>query len=420
MDYILASSIIGAVRRKIIQNNIRDSKGNCHKIHSPSDILDCGGCSEKENCAYLKLINSENIRITNFYPIGNEEGNDSISLILNSPVLPRLGSIYERRVKDVEKPVEEFLLFLFLHNLVFNNLNNINNVEGSLIEKFMNLKKRFNLRDYKRRRMDCYCLENHEITSPEIKYEDFAHCAIDYRTGSTIKEKLYFSSGLSKGMSSFYAYLILGDELNIDIFKGEFSIGMGRSRGFGKISIEVIEEMNIEKYIKLRGNKIKESFENLNEFLREFGIKGRTYGIVSGLTNLPLKINGNNINNAKSANNDMVKGNKIELLMKELIKNRIVATIISCKELLNVEYIIGDLKNDIRYDSSLFNGLGGLVRRVVLNAGYTGIYSINKQTLTDEIYQELATSEFSISNIEPWNGWIFYNHPIFLGYNSLL
>ncbi|MHA1370356.1 MAG: hypothetical protein ACTSRA_11650 [Promethearchaeota archaeon] len=386
---ISARSFLGAVCRHAIQENVQNSRGNCSNVTSVDTLPECANCQETENCLYWKLWHTGIVKINNFRCLGGKTDiDDDETWVVKFPLISGLQTLYKHRSRSTE--YKDSLLLMYSLSKILESEKDLDNKNG-FIESYIRFKENFNFQEYKRESANSCGLIDSEIKRINLDYVNLAHCAIDYNFGATRSGLLYFPQALSPGL--IFQSKIFGPRDIIRKLEGEYSLGMGRSRGYGRVMVTIGKGdiRPIEEYKKMRIEEIKKGFEVIQQLLN-IG-EPLHYGTFTGLAPLPLDVVTDDVNKYEYDINDLIK---------KTINNRVNPQ----SNEMNVEFVkasIGDFTH-------LSSDGRGLKINPVIKSGYCGIFTIKE--IDDDLIEKLVELEVPPKDMKTWFGWICFNHPI--------
>jgi len=361
--HIPSSTMIGALARRAILENVSTGLGNCSRLRGPNQMPDCLGCDAKERCIYYQLWMEKKLKVSDALKSGQKGLRDP-------PAVPSLQSLFENR----EKKSKDGLLYLALTRKAIEKKLGLNILFNKNFEGFKKSPKNVGVSD-----------DSFKKVKPELTYSP--HVGISGIFRAAEEGLLYSHATLSPG-SEFVAPAF-ADEGVMRWLKDnspmEIEIGSQRSRGYGYASLFVDEITDLEEYIEGRTKEIDEGFQLIGERVEELTDKKieRCIGTLTGLTSLPL--NGGDPNTSLS---QRIGVEKLELLF--LTYKRGVHT---------------------RYDFQTLDGEGpSLTLTPVIQGGYGAVFEAKGRT--EDLPRRLAETEVSDRGYEPWFGWVYFNHPI--------
>ncbi len=258
LRYIPASSILGAISRQAILENIADGIGECSRILSPNIIPNCDNCSV--NCRYRVLWKEKNLKLTN--AIAGEWN-------IDAPGVVNLQSIGELREKTNGEGKKDLLLCLFVEQ----------EERAGRIQPRILLDRAISTSNYKKRPGDV--VGCNIAGENKVKMIQFGRVSIDYRFKTSREGELYGFTAIKEGQK--FRFMVVAQEELEDYFDCEIKIGAWKSRGMGLVKMRKIDSWKIEDYIKERGEQILTGFERISELVGSYGIDG-WYGTYTFLT----------------------------------------------------------------------------------------------------------------------------------------
>ncbi len=259
LKYIPASSIAGAIARKVVLENSRKSVGNCRDLASLNRTPDCANCTE--NCLYRRLWIDRKVKITNGV-LGEWD--------LSSPGISNLQTVCEPRLKHSKDSKMDFLLELLLERMVWLGKANAGKIKNITEIGYKKTPSTYNGRDF-----------------AEIKTIQFTRVTIDENFRTSKEGQLY--SFTAMGAKNRLRFMIHCDEEFKDHLNGEMKIGAWKSRGMGLVKTKIIKEISQENYVRKRSEEINIGFQKIAEILGEAGLDGY-YGTYTYLTDGTKKI----------------------------------------------------------------------------------------------------------------------------------
>ncbi len=253
--YIPASSIVGAVARKIVLNNINESIGNCKNINSLEKLPDCSNCKE-ENCPYKRLWVDGDIKLTNAV-IGK--------WILSSPGIPDLQTVCEPRSGDYDK--KDQLLFMFLEGMFWKGSVRSDRVEEVRKIGWKKSSATFDGQSF--------------VDVPTIQ---LTRVKIEERLKTSEKEMLYGFTAIKDNQD--FRLAVYCDEDVAKAFEGKIRVGAWKSRGMGLVKLTIAEEFDEDSFITKRENEIERGFEKISEILNVDGFYGTYTYLTAGTEDL--------------------------------------------------------------------------------------------------------------------------------------
>ncbi len=261
LRYIPASSILGAISREAILENIAGSVGRCSQILSPNVIPNCDNCNV-ENCRYRVLWKKKSLKLTNAV-VG--EWN------IDAPSIVNLQSIGEPREKTNGEGKKDLLLCLFVEQ----------EERAGRIRPHVLLDK-VGSSNYKKKPGDVVgCSIAGENKAVEVEMIQFNRVSIDYRFKTSKEGELYGFTAIRGGQK--FRFMVVAQEELEDCFDCEVKIGAWKSRGMGLVKMRKLNSWKIEDYIEERSKQILTGFERVNDILGNYGIDG-WYGTYTLLT----------------------------------------------------------------------------------------------------------------------------------------
>lgn len=262
LRYIPASSILGAISRQAILENIAGGVGECSRILSPNIIPNCDNCRVK-SCRYKVLWKERNLKLTN--AIAGEWN-------IDAPGVVNLQSIGELREKANGKGKRDLLLCLFVEQ----------EERAGRIQPRILLDRTISTSNYKKKPGNVVgCNIAGENEGAEDGIIQFGRVSIDYKFKSSKEGELYGFTAIKERQK--FRFMVVAQEEIEDCFDCEIKIGAWKSRGMGLVKMRKIDSWRIEDYIKERGEQILVGFERISEILGSYGIDG-WYGTYTFLT----------------------------------------------------------------------------------------------------------------------------------------
>ena len=261
LKYIPASSIAGAIARRIVLENFRKSRGNCKDIATLNRTPDCANCTE--NCLYKRLWIDRKAKITNAVP-GEWD--------LSNPGIATLQSACEPRLKQSRESKKDFLLELLLERMLWLGKANVGKIKEITEIGYKKSPSTYNGKDF-----------------AEIKTIQFTRVTIDENFRSS-KEGLLYSFTAMEPKNKLRFMIYCNEEFK-EYLNGEMKIGAWRSRGMGLVRTRIINEISKEDCIRRRSEEISRGFQKIAEILSEVGLDGY-YGTYTYLTDGTKKIEG--------------------------------------------------------------------------------------------------------------------------------
>ena len=262
LRYIPASSILGAISRQAILENIAGGIGECSRISSPDVIPDCDNCNV-ESCRYRMLWKEKNLKLTNTV-VG--EWN------IDAPGVINLQSIGELREKANGKGKRDLLLCLFVEQ----------EERAGKIQPRILLNETMNSSNYKKKPGDVVgCSIAGEDEAVEVRVIQFGRVSIGYKFKTSKEGELYGFTAIEEGQK--FRFMVVAQEELEDCFDCEVKIGAWKSRGMGLVKMRKVNSWRIEDYIEERSKQILTGFERINDVLGSYGIDG-WYGTYTFLT----------------------------------------------------------------------------------------------------------------------------------------
>jgi len=259
LKYIPASSIAGAIARKIVLENFRKSRGNCRDIATLNKTPDCANCTE--NCLYKRLWVDRRAKITNGV-LGEWDP--------SNPGIASLQSVCEPRSKQSGGSKKDFLLELLLEKMVWLGKANVGKIRDITEKGYKKSPSTYNGKDF-----------------AETKTIQFTRVTIDENFRSSKEGQLYsFTAMEPKNKLRFMIYC---NEEFKEYLNGEMKIGAWRSRGMGLVRTRILKEIPQEDYLRKRSEEISRGFQRIAEILGEAGLDGY-YGTYTYLTDGTKKI----------------------------------------------------------------------------------------------------------------------------------
>ncbi|RLI78840.1 hypothetical protein DRP05_05965 [Archaeoglobales archaeon] len=267
LKYIPASSILGAVSRQVILENIADGVGQCSRILSPDVIPDCDNCKVTK-CKYRILWKEKNLKLT--HAVVGEWGIDALGVV-------NLQSIGVLREKANGEGKRDLLLCLFVEQ---------KERLGRLRPRIL-LDETINSSNYKKKPGD---IVGHNIAGEdgavEVEMIQFGRVSIDYKFKTSKEGQLYGFTAIKERQK--FRFIVVAQEELEDCFDSEVKIGAWKSRGMGLVKMRRVNSWNVEDYIEERSKQILTGFERINDVLRNYGIDG-WYGTYTFLTDCTSK-----------------------------------------------------------------------------------------------------------------------------------
>lgn len=262
LRYIPASSILGAISRQAILENVAGNIGECSWISNPNVIPSCDSCNV-ENCIYRMLWREKNLKLTN--AVVGEWNADA-------PGVVNLLSIGELREKANGERRKDLLLCLFLEQ----------KERTGKVQPRILLNETMNSSNYKKRPGD---VVGYDIAGEngvdEVKMIRFDRVSIDYKFKTSKEGELYGFTAIRDGQK--FRFMVIAQEELEDFFDCEVKVGAWKSRGMGLVKMRKVNSWNIEDYSEERSKQILTGFERIGEELESYGIDG-WYGTYTLLT----------------------------------------------------------------------------------------------------------------------------------------
>jgi len=374
-EYIPSSTLLGAISRKAVLENIQQQRGNCKNIKTLNELPDCKTCDE--DCFYKRIWVKGNLKIRPAFYSPKEQSN-----ITTIPPLPTLESLFCSRYPPTE--YKDGLLGDFVFKEVIGlSLSEIEKLEGCSL---ISLLDKLNFTKYKRNK-GTVMINNGKLQKLDLQFSEFSHCAIDSRFKTSKRGYLFARLTLAKN-SVFKTIAIAPTDL-IQFMKGEYFIGMGKARGFGHIKIEVDTPIDRNTYVEERTKQIEEGLKKINDLL--LSSSDTMYGTISGLS--PLSFNEDDP--LKAINKRLDPQNLDKYTMKTLF------------------YRISPYKSFLQDTTPTFR------IEDVIASGYAGVFQIKSHETLLKTAEDLAQLEFNLNSYPPWFGWIYINHPIHYQFSTI-
>lgn len=248
-NYLPASSIVGAVARRAVLENVANSVGNCKYIESVNQSPECQGC--EVNCLYRKIWIERDFKITNaVYGEWN----------LSSPGVSKLQTVCKPRTGRGES--KDQLLFLFLEREFWSG-----KVKSMKIEEIRSI-------GYKK---SAVSFDGKSFNEPKLT--QFTRVAIDEKFRTSKEGMLYGFTAIEDGQK--FRFALFCDESIAKAFDKEIRIGAWKSRGMGLVKINVVEKIDADRFVEQRAKEIRNGFDEISKLLD--GLPGY-YGTYTYLT----------------------------------------------------------------------------------------------------------------------------------------
>lgn len=236
LRYIPASTILGAVAKEILLDNISNGLGECSRILDTSNTPRCDVC-DVDNCKYRTLWRERKIKLTN--AVFGE-------WTIDAPSVTNLQSIGESRVGQQKR---DLLLSLFVES------------RGS-IDVLLNT----DLSNYKKKGGDVVGRD----LSKDVEIVQFGRVSISPTFRTSEKGKLYGFTAIKEGQK--FRFMVAADEEIGDCFSREIRVGAWKSRGMGRVKLKEAKSWDLEEYIEERSKQIVQGFDQINDLLEQFGV----------------------------------------------------------------------------------------------------------------------------------------------------
>lgn len=261
LNYIPASSITGAIARRCVLNNIRNSVGKCSELEDTNRTPECEDCPE--NCLYRKIWIDKRFKVTNAV-FGNWS--------FEKPGIPGLQSVGERRSGGRDK--KDLLMFLFLERMFWcGDLKN-----DRFLEIFEEVKKE----GFKKRALD---FDGNGFGSAKVVR--LTRTSVEEKLKTSKEGELYGFTAIAEKQN--FRFMAIGDEELEEMFKGELKVGSWKSRGMGLVELKIVDSMGYERFVEKRSSEIIDGIERTSHLFSEFGLDGyfATYTYLTDGFNIP-------------------------------------------------------------------------------------------------------------------------------------
>lgn len=370
---IPGSTVLGALSQHAIESNVQQKLGNCSKISSPQDSLDCASCPESDKCRYLDFWERQKLRISDALPIDGTELSTSVSTFI-----PNLLSIHKAKEEDI---FADSLLLSSAQYLAFAEGKNrrlmlqrpiLQSTSGDGKKLLTKKKKQSVLLDESK--------EKSEIKKWEFKSYSATHLGTSNEFLNAKKGFLFSYDAHPAGTR--FSFKAIGESQLLDTLQRKIIIrvGAGRSRGYGLASMYRESLLSHDEYIETRSSEIHKGFKENRHILEKWGID-LTLGTITGITPLQL-VNSGDLLNPKEAIS----------LRTGIAEDDLILAI--CKRMVRP-----------RWDRSQF------ILTPCLFPGYVASFRIDDENLENQS-EDLAEIEFEDVSSLPGYGWIDFNHPI--------
>ncbi|MFN3384499.1 MAG: hypothetical protein ACK401_06345 [Archaeoglobaceae archaeon] len=261
LNYIPASSIVGAIARVCVLNNLRNSIGNCKNLEDTKRTPDCGTCPE--NCLYRKIWVEKRFKVTNAV-IGKWD--------YEKPGIVGLQSIGEQRSGKRDK--KDLLIFLFLERMFW--LGKLKRIE------FLNVFEQLKEEGFKKKASD---FDGQSFRSAKVV--QITRTSVGEKLRTSKEGELYGFTAIAEAQN--LRFMAIGDEELEEVFKGEIKVGSWRSRGMGLVRLRLVNSAGYQDFVEKRSLAIRKGIERISELIAEFGLEGyfATYTYLTDGTKLP-------------------------------------------------------------------------------------------------------------------------------------
>ncbi len=365
-EYLPGPSIIGALSRKALLENVSKRIGNCSTLTNPNQLPNCRVCYARE-CFYKKLWIEKQMRISPALIWDNAS-------LTSPPPIYGLSTIFSS-VED-ENIMADGLLLMSFKRLAINNKK----FRKVLLREFKIVEDG---REYEaKKRSANVAVGLNTLKKITIDFTEHTHVAIDDVTKSSIKGLLYKRSSIKPG-HTMYSYVLSEGPLldQLKKFEGILTIGGGRSRGYGIVNMRLVERKSLSNYMEERRNKILEGFRSIKNRIGEY--YDEYLGTVTGISHL-----------------DISNTTDVDEALAKRLENR-------KEDIVRVE---GKIGNYVRIVKRSEDEKGHLFIIPVIQMGYCATFVIKGDI--EEEARRLAEIEVKTDGLDFWNGWIYLNHPV--------
>jgi hypothetical protein len=363
LNAIPGSTILGALSREAILTNVRNRRGGCAGLGSPNDLPPCEGCTE-EDCPYITLWREHRVKISDALP-SIREGQK----LGEAWVIPELQSIFKGKKSDI---LVDGLLFDAVQKMA---------LKGKAPRDSLRQRLRINGEEVKRSPKTVTGHSTIYNGIQEVTQGSYSstHVCIDPSFRASRKALLFSIEAHPEG--SVFLCNIVGEPVFIEKYvkDREVRLGASKSRGYGLASINVMEEIPLERYFEIRTRAIEKGFDEIQNRLSSYEVN-TPIGTVTGLSPLSLVDRGRGFSppQAVSERIGVPRSSLITLMYRRGVRPR--------------------------WDGGFF------VFTPSLNPGYAVAFTLQGDS-RDEASRLARTEIESLAEI-PGYGWIHVNHPI--------
>ena len=275
-DHVPNSTLLGAIAAAFIRYNVKNQVGNCKNLKTPNDVLQCDTCTEQNNCTFYKVWVQKKLSVSPAYPIPSDS-----DLLWDLDVIHpcyRVKSIVERRLpsesKDLNQSIADNLILTTARKLAYNHdeyvisprwllkdpsINGDSRVKGSSFSGIVSLR-------------DGITGSGNDSLIPTEEYLHrifYRSLALAPNFRSSARGLLYGVFALDAG-TRFNALAVVRDEKVTDALKKNntrVQVGLGKSKGWGQLEINVKKEISTEEFTALRENRIVQGFDEIRTIL---------------------------------------------------------------------------------------------------------------------------------------------------------
>lgn len=235
LPFIPASTILGAIGRKLIQENIKNGTGKCKDVQKPYNPPNCDQCDQK--CFY-KIISKGELKLTHA-----TRGNWGF----DSPGIVNLQSVAKSREKDERRDIllDDFLEWLgWIGEKEF---------KESISEEFKKSPTSY---------------DGGRFVSEELM--SLIRVGISEQTRTSKENLLYGLTAIKP--ETIFRFMVLAEEGIKKSLNGEMKIGAWKSRGMGLVGTKIVNEVSLEEFVKKREKAISNGFEKIGGILNKKNI----------------------------------------------------------------------------------------------------------------------------------------------------